>query len=126
MSLSEAIVLILASIGVFFTLVSAIGILRLPDVYARMYAAGKASTLGVSCILIAAGVHFGQWEARRMAILVALFLITGPISATTMGRATYRTDLRRRLILHYDELEAAHSSQSPSDSPSNTGAGPMH
>jgi multicomponent Na+:H+ antiporter subunit G len=94
----------LLTVGVFFTLVSAIGIVRLPDIYARMHAAGKASTLGVACILLAAGLHFGGWVLFRMLVLVALFLITGPIATTAMGRAAYRTDARRSLILNHDEL----------------------
>jgi multicomponent Na+:H+ antiporter subunit G len=98
-------ILILAAIGVFFMLVSSIGVLRLPDVYARMHAAGKASTLGVSCILLAAGLYYGQWEMFRMVILIALFFATAPIATTAMARAAYRTDVNRHLILHYDEMK---------------------
>jgi multicomponent Na+:H+ antiporter subunit G len=114
MSLSEIGIIVLASIGVFFTLVSAIGILRLPDVYARMHAASKASTLGVSCILLAAGLHYGDGQLTRMVILIALFFITGPIAATAMARAAYRTDPDKQFILHYDELAAAEAQQSES------------
>ncbi len=110
MSTAEVITLTLAAIGVFFMFVSAIGIVRLPDVYARMHAAGKASTLGISCILLAAGLHFGEWTLVRMLVLIALFFITGPIASTTMGRAAYRTDPERNFILHYDDL-AAHEAR---------------
>lgn len=109
MSLSEIGIVSLAAIGVFFTLVSAIGILRLPDVYARMHAASKASTVGVSCILLAAGLHYGDGQLLRMVILIALFFITGPVAATTMARAAYRTDPDKTFVLHYDELAEAES-----------------
>ena len=109
MTPGEIIMVTLAAIGVFFMFVSAIGIVRLPDVYARMHAAGKASTLGVACILAVAGWQFGQGEMFRMIILVALFFITAPIATTTMARAAYRTDSERNLVLHYDELAAAAS-----------------
>jgi multisubunit Na+/H+ antiporter MnhG subunit len=36
--------------------------------------------------------------------LIVLFFITSPIATTTMARATYRNDPRRRFILHYDDL----------------------
>lgn len=74
----EWIVLILASIGTAFMLISAIGVIRLPDVYARMHAAGKAATLGVSCLLIAAGFFYGADLLVRMIILVLLFFYHGP------------------------------------------------
>lgn len=106
MTLREIVMLTLAGIGVFFMFVSAIGIVRLPDIYARMHAASKASTLGIGCILLAAGLYFGEWALVRMTVLIILFFITGPIAATTMGRAAYRTDYERELILEYDEMAA--------------------
>ena len=111
MSGREIVILIIATIGVLVTLVSAIGILRLPDVYSRMHAAGKSSTLGVSCILLAAGLYHGPEELIRMAILILLFYVTAPIAVTTMARATYRTGGGGPLILHYDELAAAQNQQ---------------
>lgn len=104
-------ILTLAAIGVFFTLVSSIGVLRLPDVYARMHAAGKATSLGIGCILLAAGFFFGEWALMRMVILLLLFFITGPIATTSMAHAAYRTDYERELVLHYDELAAAEAAK---------------
>lgn len=108
----EAAVIIIAAVGALFMLVSAIGILRLPDVYTRMHAAGKSTTLGISCILFAAGLHYGGWELVRMITLIALFFITGPIATTAMARAAYRTDYERQLVLHYDDLAAHESTDS--------------
>ena len=107
MTLFELGIIILATIGVFYTLLSAIGILRLPDIYARMHAASKASSVGVICILLAAGLYYGGGQLTRMIILIVLFFITGPIAATTMARAAYRTDPDKQFILHYDELAEA-------------------
>jgi multicomponent Na+:H+ antiporter subunit G len=104
MSLSELLILVLASIGVAFMLLSAVGILRLPDVYARMHAAGKAATLGVSCVLLAAGLYYDEYLVR-MVLLIVLFFITGPIATTTMARAAYRTSKpEEKFGLHYDEM----------------------
>jgi multicomponent Na+:H+ antiporter subunit G len=102
----QILMLVIAAIGVFFMFVSAIGIVRLPDVYARMHAAGKASTLGVTCLLVVAGIQFGQDEMFRMIVLIVLFFITAPVATTTMARAAYRTDARRHLVLHYDDIAA--------------------
>jgi multicomponent Na+:H+ antiporter subunit G len=107
MSTWELITFTLAAVGVAFMFVSGIGIVRLPDVYTRMHAAGKATTLGISCILLAAGLYYGTGEMVRMVIFIILFFITGPIATTAMSRAAYRTDAKRSLVLHYDELAAA-------------------
>jgi multicomponent Na+:H+ antiporter subunit G len=113
MTIRESIILLLAVIGTIFTLISAIGILRLPDVYSRMHSAGKATTLGVSCLLLGAGIYFGEGVAFRMVTLIILFLITAPIAATAMARAAYRTDRERHFILHYDDMAADRSQATP-------------
>lgn len=95
--------LILAGCG--FMLVSAIGIVRLPDVFARMHAAGKASTMGVSGLLLAAGLFFyDEFLMLRMLALIALIFATAPIATTAMARAAYRTGPRKRKHLAYDEM----------------------
>jgi multicomponent Na+:H+ antiporter subunit G len=90
MTYYEALILTVAAFGVLFMLISAVGILRLPDVFTRMHAAGKAATLGISCLMIAAGIVYPHYLGR-MIVLVILFFITGPIATTTMARAAYRT-----------------------------------
>lgn len=104
MTYQQAGILLLAAIGVFFTTVSSIGVLRLPDVYMRMQAAGKATGLGIGCILLAAGFYYGDWALVRMLILLVLFFITGPIATSAMAHAAYRTDYDREIVLYYDEL----------------------
>lgn len=116
MTTRELGILLLASIGVLFMVVSSVGVLRLPDVYTRMHAAGSAITLGIGCILLAAGFTYGQWGLVRMLILIVLFFITGPIATTAMARAAYRTDYEGRLVLNYDEL-AVHDEQPDDSSP---------
>ena len=99
------IVILLASIGTLFLLVSALGTLRLPDVFTRMHAAGVASTLGISCLLLATGVHFLEdGQMLRMIALIILFFVTAPIATTTMARAAYRTSASDQFVLEYDDL----------------------
>ena len=116
MSYREIATVLLAAIGVAFMLVSAIGILRLPDVFSRMHAAGKASTVGVGCILISAGLYF--WSEHlllRMLVLICLIFATAPISTTAMARAAYRTGSARRLHLKHDEMAASEPEEPASD-----------
>ena len=104
MTMSEFVVLTVAGVGVLFMLISAVGILRLPDVFARMHAAGKAATLGVSCLLLSAGLYFGEGWFWRMAVLIGLFFATAPIATTAMARAAYRSTPAERFQLRYDDM----------------------
>ena len=102
----EVIPLVFVAIGVLFMLISSIGILRLPDVYSRMHAAGKATTVGVSFVLLGTGAYF--WEQHlfaRMVLLILLIFATSPISTSAMARAAYRTSSARQLHLKRDEIE---------------------
>lgn len=104
MTFIEGIVLLIASVGVFFVMLSAIGILRLPDIYTRMHAAAKAATVGVSCVLLATGLYYEEYFLRLL-FLIGLFFITGPIATTTMARAAYRTsNPEGKFVLHYDDM----------------------
>ena len=105
MSIQETAAVLLAAIGVIFMLISAVGLLRLPDVFSRMHAAGKASTVGVSCLLLAAGVHFWNHDLFfRMLLLIALIFATAPISTSAMARAAYKTGSRKGMHLQIDEM----------------------
>lgn len=107
MTLNEILIIVLAAVGTFFMVVSSVGIVRLPDIYSRMHAAGKATTLGISSLLLAAAFYFGQDEFWRMILLIVLFLMTAPIAATSMARAAYRTDPERGDVLNFDEMASA-------------------
>ena len=103
----ESVALVLVAIGAIFMLISSIGILRLPDVFSRMHAAGKATTVGVSFVLLGAGVYF--WEQHlfaRMVLLIILIFATSPISTTAMARAAYHTSATGRHHLKRDEIES--------------------
>jgi multicomponent Na+:H+ antiporter subunit G len=107
MSLREAIILTITGIGVAFMLISAIGVVRLPDVFTRMHANGKAATLGISCLMLASGIYYPDYFGR-MFTLVMLFFITAPIATTAMARAAYRVrNPVEKFVLHYDEMRQA-------------------
>jgi multicomponent Na+:H+ antiporter subunit G len=89
--LSDLLVIFLVLVGVFFMLLSTFGLVRMPDTYARLHAAGKAGTLGIICILLAVGVHLSTFEAvLRVLALVVLFYITAPVAAHMIGRVVWR------------------------------------
>lgn len=114
MTTLEIFVLALATIGVLFMNISALGMLRMPDVYAQMHAAGKAATLGVSCVLLAAGIFYGAEVFWRMLILIVLFFVTAPIATTSMARAAYRSLLDEPFVLSRDDMAREYPKKSGS------------
>jgi multicomponent Na+:H+ antiporter subunit G len=88
--MSEIIRDIFLVIGASFLLLAAIGIIRMPDLYSRIQAATKASTLGVGCIILALAIHFADTGVSVRALLViAFFFLTAPVAAHVIGRAAY-------------------------------------
>ena len=78
-------------IGSIFGLLSAIGVLRMPDVFTRMQASTKASTLGLGCLLFGAALQFGDAASVIRLVLIGGFLfLTTPVSAHVIARAAYR------------------------------------
>ncbi|MFY7752221.1 MAG: monovalent cation/H(+) antiporter subunit G, partial [Exiguobacterium acetylicum] len=57
-AINELIVAVFALLGMGFSLVTALGLIRLPDVYTRAHAASKSATLGVMSILIGVIIYF--------------------------------------------------------------------
>ncbi|MGC9100395.1 MAG: monovalent cation/H(+) antiporter subunit G [Caldisericum sp.] len=76
-------------IGAFFFLLSAIGLLRLPDLYTRMQAATKSTTLGAISSII--GIGLMKEDILIKSIILATFIIlTAPISGSALIRAGYK------------------------------------
>lgn len=82
-------------IGSVFSLVAALGLLRLPDVYTRMHAATKAGTLGSGLMMIALALVADDFATvtRALAGLV-FFLLTAPIASHLLARAAYNVGYR--------------------------------
>lgn len=115
MTTMETAIVLLILTGAVFMVISAIGIVRLPDVFSRMHAAGKASTLGISCILLGAGFFFpDEFLFYRMIVLIALIFATAPISTTALARAVYHSEPSLRRQLKHDEMAASLSLQDSS------------
>lgn len=88
--MSEILIMILTGIGSVFVLLAAIGILRMPDLYLRISVTTKAATLGIGMILSGAAVFFGDFSVTSRVLAIILFLLlTAPVGAHMIGRASY-------------------------------------
>jgi len=76
--------------GALFSLLAAVGVLRLPDLYTRMHAASKAGTMGAGLSLAAiAVISFDGAVILRAAAGFVFLLLTAPVSAHLLARAAY-------------------------------------
>jgi multicomponent Na+:H+ antiporter subunit G len=80
--------------GSVFALVAAVGVLRMPDVFTRMQASTKASTLGLGCLLIGTAFQMGDFASFiRTASIGAFVLLTTPVAGHVIARASYFADV---------------------------------
>ena len=80
--------------GSAFALLAAIGVLRMPDVFTRMQASTKASTLGLGCLLIGAALQMGDFASfTTIASIGAFMLLTTPVAGHVIARASYLGDV---------------------------------
>lgn len=95
-------------LGAVLILLSAVGVVRFPDVLARMQSLTKASTVGVA--LVAVGSMFVLPNANDVTSALAasvLWLLTLPISASLIARATYLARGIEHRLDGVDELAEA-------------------
>lgn len=87
----SAVAMALLLVGAFFLTVGTVGLLRLPDVYNRMHATTKATTLGASSVFLAGFVVFGPGGAGLTSLVGIVFLfLTAPTGAHLISRAAHR------------------------------------
>ena len=76
------------AVGVFFMVVGSIGVLRMPDVFCRLHAAGMTDTMGAGLILLGLAFQAGfTLVLVRIILIYAFLLFTSPISTHALSRA---------------------------------------
>ena len=86
----EGLTLACMLIGGGFMLIAAIGLVRLPDLFTRMHAATKAGTFGVSFLMLAAAIYFGEMVVTTHAVLIIIFFfLTAPVAAPIVALTAY-------------------------------------
>lgn len=78
----------LVCFGLFFSTVAVIGLLRLPDLYARSHATSKTDTLGTVLTLAGVALAFQAQVPRVKLVVLAIFmLLTNPTATHAITRA---------------------------------------
>jgi multicomponent Na+:H+ antiporter subunit G len=78
--------------GATLALLAGVGVVRMPDVFTRMQASTKASTLGVGCLLAALAIRHPDVSIVMKALSVGAFMmLTTAVSAHVIARAAALT-----------------------------------
>ncbi len=76
--------------GAIFCVIGALGLLRLPEFYARMHGSGITDTLGASLILIGLMLQPADWTVTvKLAVILFFLYITSPTAAHALIHAAY-------------------------------------
>ncbi|MHA6625798.1 monovalent cation/H(+) antiporter subunit G [Pseudonocardia sichuanensis] len=105
---------VLLLVGALTCLLGAVGLVRLPDLPARLQAATKPQTLGLLLILAGTALRV-PLESAVTLVLVGLFqVITAPVISQLLGRSAYRSGTVRRDGMVVDELADKMPEERPS------------
>lgn len=94
MDLADIVAAALLLAGILLTFVGALGLLRFPDFYTRLHAAGITDTLGAGLFLAGLALEFGVSLASLKLGMVFLFLLfTGPTACHALAKSAWRNGL---------------------------------
>ena len=86
---------LLLLLGVFFMLTGAVGLLRFPDFYSRMHAAGITDTLAaflvLSGLMLAAGWSIALF---KLALIMLFIFFTSPTASHALARSAQLSAMR--------------------------------
>jgi multicomponent Na+:H+ antiporter subunit G len=100
----DAVSAVLLLAGALSCLLGAVGLLRLPDLPARLQAATKPQTLGLLLVLVGTALRVELASAATLVLVVLFQVISAPVISQLVGRAAYRSGTIRRDALVVDEL----------------------
>lgn len=108
-SIFEIIGAILILIGSIFLFLGGLGIFRMPDVYNRIQAGTKATTLGGMSLILGVGFLMVEthWAWMVKAFIIVIFIaFSNPISSHALARAMYKRKQYPIITSKEDNMDA--------------------
>lgn len=94
----------LTGLGALVLFASGLGVFRMPDIFNKMHAGTKATTLGSILFLVGLGLFEPDWMPKLL--LVVLFIVlTNPVSSHALARAAHNDQSEKPDNLIIDDLE---------------------
>ena len=99
MEIIKAISVVFILAGCFFFATSTIGLLRFPDLYARMHATGKGDTLAVLLLLVGFSIyhvahHGAILDSIRLLVVAVFMFLASPTACHAICRAAFRCGVK--------------------------------
>ena len=83
---------VLIALGLAFMVITALGMIRLPDFYARVHAVSKSETLGIALVLLGLILHEGATlVSLKIGLILVFVAVANPVGAHLLTRAALRT-----------------------------------
>ena len=90
-TLADVATAVLTTAGVAFVLLAALGLHRFEDVFSRIHAATKAVTLGLVLVIAGAMCQVHEvGDAVKLGMAAVLQLVSAPVAAHMLARASYQ------------------------------------
>jgi len=108
--IADIIMYVFLALGLFFTLVGVIGVLRMHDVYGRLQASTCIATLGNICLMVAGIIYaiahgMGASTCVKLALMMLLVLCTNPISNHALLKGAYKGGVKSAKELVIDDYK---------------------
>jgi multicomponent Na+:H+ antiporter subunit G len=116
MTLVEFIVSALLLAGAAVMLMATTGLLRFSDIYLRMHAATKSSTLGVGCIVVGVGLYFSEpLITIKLLALSAIYFFAAATGAQVLASASHAARVPMAKETWIDELAEREAPDAPTE-----------
>ena len=90
----NVVVIVLICLGVLFLFLGALGLVRFPDFYTRLHAAGKCDTLGSLLIVSGLALYGGFTLTSGKIIAIAIFIfLTSPTATHAILRSAFKNNV---------------------------------
>lgn len=87
--------MVLIVVGLFFLVVAAIGMVRLPDLFTRSHAVSLTDSLGALFLLIGLALYQGfSTNLLRILLVLVIIYLLNPVIAHATVRAAYRAGVK--------------------------------
>jgi len=106
---------VLIIMGSIFLLLGSLGIVRMPDLYNRIQAGTKATTLGALSAIIGVGLVEPTWFFKTL-IIAVFIVLTNPIGSHSIARSSYKSGLKPVVSSKIDEYKEENLTDERSDS----------
>ncbi len=107
--MNEVVGYTLIGLGAFFYFLGGLGMLRMPDVYNRLQAGTKATTLGTFSTVLGVGIVQPQFLMKAI-VIIAFVALTNPVGSSVLARASYLSGVKPCECTKIDEYKGGDES----------------